>query len=177
MRTFYIACRSDRRERCDRYLPAVLVVPITVGWLSMHMWGTQDGLRWGFYAFAAAFAIYVTAILVRVVREPVNYRSLRLTESGIEYKPLSKEQITIAWKDIEEVVFCREEAVFLDPGPYLETKWFIKTHGRERVYEVMDEWGSRTAMVRAFRNCLAKFDMSEVRKGMLSRREGKWKCL
>jgi hypothetical protein len=67
--------------------------------------------------------------------------------------------------------------VFPDPGPYLETKWFIKTHSRERVYEVMDEWGSRTPVVRAFRNYLPSFDMKEVRKGMLSRREGKWKCL
>ena len=131
----------------------------------------------GFYAFVAAFAIYVTAILIQVIREPVNYRSLRLRESGIEYEPLSKEKTTIAWKDIKEIVFCREEAVFPDPGRYLETKWFIKTHHRERVYEVMDEWGSRTAMIRAFRDCLPRFDVSEARKGVRSRRQGKWMCL
>jgi len=177
MRTFHIACRTHRGERRGRYLPAVLVLPITVGWLSMHAWGTHAGLRWGFYALVAAFAVYVTGLLVRVVREPVNYRSLRLSESGIEYKPLSNEQITIAWKDIEEVVFCREEAVFPDPGPYLETKWLIKVRGKPRACEVMDEWGSRTAMIRALGNCLPGFDMGEARRGVRSRREGKWLCL
>ena len=177
MRTFYIVRRANRRERIDRILPAILAVPLTIGWLSIGDWGTRVPLRVTFYAALVAFGAYILWTLARVAREPVNYRSLRLSSSGLEYEPLSRERITIAWKEIERIVFCREEAVFPDPGPYLETKWFVKVHGSEKLNAIMDEWGNRRSLLRAFAEYLPGFDSGSARTALRSRKEGKWVCL
>jgi hypothetical protein len=141
---------------------------INRAWPAYNQW-----LRWVLDLAAIVYVLYLFAIMIRIAREPVNYRSLKLSDSGLEYEPIWKERLIIPWQEIESVVFCREPAVFED---YLETKWLIKTNRNERAGEIMDEWGNRSAMVRALRKFLSEFDRREASKGLRSRKEGKWVC-
>jgi hypothetical protein len=118
--------------------------------------------------------IYVTATLVQIIREPVNYRSLRVSDSGLEYEPIGPERLVIPWGKIESVVFCREEAVF---ESYLETKWHIRIRDSKTTHEIMDEWGNRGKIFRALRQFVPAFNSGPALQGFRSWRKGKWVCL
>jgi len=165
-----------------------------VGWwkvvMSLVAVGVVVGIAWPGYAYVirvlvlvalTPLAIYLIAILVgarRVRFGPVNYRSLGLSNAGLEYEPLSKQRFSIDWKEIESVEFCREEAAFPDlDGPYLETKWLITKRGEGRKIDLMDEDNNRAHLLSAFRECLPGFDMIEAERAFRSWSEGKWLCL
>ena len=177
---FCIAKRTSHRERADSILPWLLsplfVVGLNAKTMSRHWPAHKNWFEWTAYAACAALSLYITETLIRVAREPVNYRSLRLSDSGLEYLPLWNEQLVIEWKEIERVVFCRVEALFPDPGPYLETKWLIKRRGSDKIHEVMDEWGNRAPMFKAMCKHLPGFDGGQARQGFRARGEGKWVC-
>jgi hypothetical protein len=176
VRSLYITRQSERRDGWDKYLPWVMVLLFTVGLVVSKVWPAYEHLLGlGFYAWLGALAVYVLVITLRVRRQPTNYRSLRLSDTSLEYEPLQNRKFSMDWQEIESVVFCREEAVFPDPGPYLETKWFIKKQGGQEI-EVMDEWSNRAPLFRAFRERLPGFDTAAARRGMHSREEGRWLC-
>ena len=176
MKPFYIARRNERRGSIDKHLPWVVLPVFMVGLIGSKVWPAYGHLlRLAFYVGAAAFAVYVLVILFRVPRGPINYRSLRLSDTALEYEPLCSQRFSVDWKDIETVVFCREEAIFSDPGPYLETKWFIKKQDSEEI-ELMDESSNRARLMRAFRDFLPGFDMAEARRGLGTRKEVRWLC-
>jgi hypothetical protein len=117
-----------------------MVLLFTVGLIASRVWPAYEHLLGlAFYIWLGALAIYVVVITLRVRRQPTNYRSLRLSDTSLECEPLQNQRFSMDWQGIESAVFCREEAVFPDPGPYLETKWFITRQGSEQI-EVMDEW-------------------------------------
>jgi hypothetical protein len=187
MKPFYITKQNKRPRNSGNHLRWLwVVVPVLIT-------GTIAGLMWpayvyreqpyiSFYPAAVVLALYLFAILVRGKRksfrirhEPVGYISLRVSDSGLEYEPLSRRRLSLDWKEIESVVFCREEAAFPDFGPYLETKWFIRKHDSQLV-EIMDESSNREHLMHAFCECLPDFDATEAWQGLRSEKEGRWLC-
>jgi len=178
MKPFYIARRTERRERADRYLPWILVPVFVTGLIVSKVWPAYEpALRVAFYVGCAVFGAYVIATLVLVTREPVNYKFLRLTDAGIEYADASPGVQSARWGEIESVIFYRDEALFEDMGPYLESMWLVKKRDG-KTFEVMNEVGNRGPLLRAFREYLPGFDAREARRGIRAwRTKGKWVCL
>jgi len=113
----------------------------------------------------------------RVPSGPVNYRSLSLSDAGLEYESLSKQRFSMEWRAIESLVFCRQQAAFPDlDGPYLETMWRISRRGGDGTFEVMDEDSNRAHLVSAFCECLPGFDLTAAERAFRSGHEGKWLC-
>lgn len=149
------------------------------------------GIAWRGYGYvvnilAAILAAILATYLLDLARArrkdvpfpPVNYRSLRLSDAGLEYEPLSRQRFSTDWREIECVEFIRAEAAFPDPfsGPYLETMWLITQRGKAGKVEVMDEGNNRTHLVSAFREFLPGFDMAEAEQAFRSVSEGRWSC-
>jgi hypothetical protein len=177
VKTFNIERQSKRNERMDSLVPWIVVPVFALGFLAGDIWPAhQLSLHLGFYALGFVVAARLILILARISRAPVNYRSLRLSDSGLEYQGLTSERLTVPWPDIESIVFYRDEALFPDlTGPYLETMWIVKNQDG-RVIEVMDERGNRARLLAAFRKCLPGFDFVEARRGLRSRKAGRWTC-
>ena len=108
--------------------------------------------------------------------EPVNYQSLVLSPTLIEYVDLAGERHRLSFHEMTKVEFVREEALFpcLD-GPYLETKWLIHTVDGRRT-EVMDETPHRKSLLQAFARHLAGFDSGAAAEGLNSTEAGRWLC-
>jgi hypothetical protein len=178
MKPFHIATRSKLRQRIDTFAPGILAVAFALGFIADKLRLTSPTftywLRWGLYLGLATAGIYVMLTLVQIVREPVNYRSLRVSGSGLEYEPVGPERLVIPWDKIESVVFCREEALF---ESYLETKWLVRTRDGNRTHEIMDEWGNRKTMYRALRKFVPGVNSGAALRGFRSWRKGKWVCL
>jgi hypothetical protein len=183
MKPVYIAQETGRRRAIQRRVRWWKVLP------GLFAVALVAGIAWPGHASVipllapvalTALAIYLFVILVgarRVRFGPVNYRSLSLSDAGLEYEPLSKQRFSIDWKEIESIEFCREEAAFADlDGPYLETMWLITKRGGGRKTDVMDEDNNRAHLVSAFRECLPGFDMAEAERAFRSANEGKWLC-
>ena len=178
MKPFRIAGRSKRRERIDTFLPGILTAAFALGFFADQLHLTSPAftywLRGGLYLGLIGAGIYVTLTLVQIVREPVNYRSLRVSDLGLEYEPIGPERLVIRWEEIESVVFCREQALFYS---YLENKWFIRTRGGTTSHEIMDEWGNRWTIFRGLREFVPGFNRGAAWQGFRSWRKGKWVCL
>jgi len=178
MKTFYIAHQSKKRARMDNLIPWIVVPLFALVFFAGDIWPAHKlSLHLGFYAIGSLLGVRLLVSLARVPREPVNYRSLRLSDSGLEYQGLTSERLTAHWHDIDSIVFDRDEALFPDltTGPYLETMWLAKKQDG-KVIQVMDEWGNRAALLAAFRDCLPGFDFAEARRGLRSRKIGRWTC-
>jgi hypothetical protein len=90
---------------------------------------------------------------------------------------LPPEVFIARWAEIESVVFYRDEALFEDAGPYLESMWLVEKRDG-KTFGVMSEVRNRGPLLRAFREYLPGFDEQEVRRGMRAwRTKGKWVCL
>ncbi len=182
MKPVYIARGTRRRQAIRRrarwwkVLPGLFAVALVFG---IALPGHAYVIR-VLAPMATVLAIYLFAILVggrRVQLGPFNYRSLRLSDAGLEYEPLSKRWLSIGWEEIECIEFCREEAAFPDfGGHYLETLWRITKRGGGRKIDIMDEDNNRAHLVSAFRECLPGFDMAEAERAFRSANEGKWLC-
>jgi len=177
VKTLYIARQSKKSERMDNLVPWIVVPVFALGFLAGNIWPAHKlSLHLGFYSFGSLVGARLIVILARISREPVNYRLLRLSDSGLEYQGLASERLTVPWTDIESIVFYRDEALFPDlTGPYLETMWIVKNQDG-KVIEVMDEWGNRARLLAAFRKCLPGFDFVQGRHGLRSRKAGRWTC-
>jgi hypothetical protein len=107
---------------------------------------------------------------------PINYKSIFISNSEIQYVESSKKAHTIPFDSIVMVEFVREEALFpCFDGPYLETKWIVKTIDGSSI-EVMDEAPHRRKLLNAFSRSLGHFDSSETTQGMSSDNPGRWLC-
>ncbi len=132
--------------------------------------------------FTKAMAEMARALMARLRElasantEPVNYQSLVLSPTLIEYVDLAGERHRLPFHEMSKVEFVREEALFpcLD-GPYLETKWLIHTVDGTRT-EVMDETPHRKNLVQAFAQHLAGFDSDAAAEGLNSTEAGRWLC-
>lgn len=133
-------------------------------------WSGHKLMIWLLGAIAAAVVLFVE------LRKPVNYKSLSITRSRIEYVDLSNRVHLILFREIAKIEFVREEAIFpcID-GPYLETKWIVQTAGGSCV-ELMDELPHRRKLLRAFRIRLAGFSSATASAALGPHMEGRWLC-
>ncbi len=151
-------------------LPFVVTLAIII---AGETWPQYKALIWICFwvLFAAGFGAYI----YWVVDEPVNYKSIGVTPDHIEYKT-SYDHYVIPFREILGVEYVREEALFEDLyGPYLETKWMVKTAAGKYI-EIMDEWPDRKKMLRGFRNYLPGFDDEAAMQGIKAKGEGRWPC-
>jgi len=136
-------------------------------------------LRWPEQAVAigvAWAAVLVMSVLLFERRLPVNYKSLRLSDTQLEYVSLTGAVHVIPFHGITRIEFVREDAAFpCVDGPYPETKWMIHTGGDARI-EVMDESAHRSQLVRAFSNYLPGFNAATASAAVSAREEGVWLC-
>lgn len=156
----------QHREIFRSYLIGLAtVIVLVVG----NAWPSFRYLIWG------VFLIAIAAVLYSVLRKPVNYQELRVTEKSLEYTAFGKNYF-IDFSEISKLEFMREEAIFPDlTGPYIESKWIIHTNGGARI-EVMDEWPHRRQLLRAFNIRLPGFKRKIANEGLRSSGEGKWLC-
>jgi hypothetical protein len=146
MKPFYIARRTERQERADRYLPCVLVPIFVAGLIASKVWPDYEPALWvALFVGSVALAAFVVATLVVVTREPVNYKSLRLSDHGIEYVDASPGAWRARSDEIESIAFWRDQALFEDMGPYLESMWVVKKKKDGKTFEVMRGGESRAA--------------------------------
>ena len=108
--------------------------------------------------------------------KPINYRSLALSPTALEYVDLGNRVHVEVFANIVAVEFVREEAMFpCMYGPYLETKWTIRAvSGKD--FEVMDEAPHRKKLLAAFSSHLPKFDLGAATEGLGSNDTGRWLC-
>jgi len=122
------------------------------------------------------FLASMAALLYADLREPVNYDTIRVEAGAIEYV-CGRRTTIIRLEDVQMLEFVREEALFPDLyGPYIESKWLIRSAGSDAAIEVMDEWPHRGLLVRAFLRSLPQFNESAARMGFRSFKEGRWLC-
>jgi hypothetical protein len=162
--------KSVLRFTLQYIAPALVTLAILI---AGDTWPQYKAWFWiGFWVlFVVGFGIYI----YRVMDEPVNYKSIGITAAHIEYK-VSIDHHIIAFQDIVNVEYVREQALFDDLyGPYLETKWMVKTADGKFV-EIMDEWPDRRKMLRGFKNYLPGFDAGAAIQGIRSKKEGRWPC-
>jgi len=177
MKTFSIQRTSGRVDRRNARLPWLLLALFVAGLIAANVWpSSKPTLRVAFYVLLVAYAAYFVGSLVKITVNPVNYRFLRLSDGGIEYEDYGPGAEIAKWDEIKEVIFIREEALFEDMGPYLESKWrILKSDGK--TFEVMNEIGNRGPLLRAFRESLPGFDVGQARRAMRSwKTKGKWTC-
>jgi hypothetical protein len=177
MKTFYIEQTSRRVDRINARLPWLLLALFVAGLIAADVWpSSKPILRVAFYVLLVAYAAYLVGSLVKSTVNPVNYRFLRLSDGGIEYKDFGPDAKIAKWDEIKEVIFIREEALFEDMGPYLESKWRIQKNDG-KTFEVMNEIGNRGPLLRAFRESLLGFDVQQAHRAMQSwKTKGKWTC-
>jgi len=177
MKTFYIRRTSGRVDRINVWLPWLLLALFVTGLIATNVWpSSKPTLRVAFYVLLVAYAAYFVGSLAKITVNPVNYRFLRLSDGGIEYEDYGPGAEIAKWDEIKEVIFIREEALFEDMGPYLESKWRIQKSGG-KTFEVMNEIGNRGPLLRAFRESLPGFDVQQARRAMRSwKTKGKWTC-
>lgn len=135
--------------------------------------------RWPEHVLALGLvwvAVLVMSVLLFERRLPVNYKSLAVSATQLEYVTLTDTTYVIPFRGITRIEFVREEAAFpcLD-GPYLETKWMLHIDGAERV-EVMDELPHRAQLLQAFAKSLPGFDSATASAAVSARAEGVWMC-
>ena len=137
--------------------------------ISGKLWPRYESAIWAVFLIAVAFYMCIR------LRQPVNYKSIVISEETIEYVGLGSRDV-IRLDAIAKLEFVREEAVFPDLyGPYLEPKWVIQTASGAHV-EIMDEWPHRMQLLRTFRKHLPGFDAAAAKTGFKARREGRWLC-
>src|SRR3989441_4369552 len=106
--------------------------------ISGKLWPRYESAIWAVFLIAVAFYMCIR------LRQPVNYKSIVISEETIEYVGLGSRDV-IRLDAIAKLEFVREEAVFPDlHGPYLEPKWVIQTASGAHV-EIMDEWPHRSS--------------------------------
>jgi hypothetical protein len=147
-----------------------IAVATAIVFVSAKIWPQYQLAIWGLFLAAVGLVIYAQ------LKEPVNYKSLRVSEKEIEYVPLSNDRTVISLNAIVRVEFVREQALFEDLyGPYLETKWVIGVASGARI-EIMDEWPHRRQLINRFDSALAGFDAATAKKAIRAKKEGKWLC-
>ena len=149
------------------------------------------GLVVAFTPYNISLLVVASALLVLLIarqlgflgaastRAPTNYTALDIDDASIRYVDLLGRIELIHFADIKRVAYVLEEAAFPDLyGPYIESKWIIRTHDRFYI-EVMDEAPHRAQLVAAFRQHLESFDeraLSAGLAGLAASGEGAWEC-
>ena len=170
--------RQAKTQKPINDLASWIVAPLFIaGFISGKIWPAwSHWLHLGFYTLGSAVALRFILTVVRIPQPPVNYRSLQLSDTALEYVGLAGQPQIAAWNEIESIVFYRDEALFPDiTGPYLETMWLIKPREGKTI-QLMDEPSNRAHLLAAFRECLPEFDFAEARRGLDCREKGRWTC-
>lgn len=116
-----------------------------------------------------AYLLIRVALLMPELSRPLNYRSLVLSVTGLEYENNSGRRLAIRWNEIASVKFMR----------YFEwdqqRSWIIiKDDGQ--VIEISDEWPDRRKLLSAFRRHLSGFNVRRAKHGFHTWKTGKWVC-
>ena len=95
MKTFYVATQPKKSERVDNFISWLVVPVFALGFFAGELWPAhKPSLHVVFYAIGSLLTLRFLVILARIPRQPINYCSLRLSDSGLEYRDRSPEPRT-----------------------------------------------------------------------------------
>lgn len=134
--------------------------------VSGKVWPNIEFTVWTIFLTAIAFYLYID------LSQPVNYKSIAISEDAIEYVGLGNHRDVILLSEITKLEYVRSQAIF-ESG--IESMWMIHTMSDVH-FEVLDEWPHRRQLLRTFKKHLPGFDYLVANKGLRAWKKGKWLC-
>jgi hypothetical protein len=156
-------------DRSRKVLEPLRILLVGIGGMSAlfigEIWPAAEIGIW------TVFAVFLTGVLYRDLREPVNYKSLDFDCTGFRHVDLGG-VTEAAWSDIGDAFYVRS----FDPFAHqILTEWqFVLKSGKTIL--VLVEWPHRRRFASSVQENLPFVSGQGVARALRMKGEGRWRC-